>query len=129
VIFNFAIDCKVHFSLEIQRKSILNTAPANCFHPATPERALARRRARHAKPPYARRACTPRHRRTHRSMRRARELLRVTCVGAWTVPGGCIPLAGVPTVARHWAAGPPHVVAPCCPRRACTGDVVDLKFP
>jgi hypothetical protein len=46
VMFNFAIDCKVHFSLEIQRKSILNTASANCFHPATPERALARRHAR-----------------------------------------------------------------------------------
>jgi hypothetical protein len=39
VIFNFAIDCKVHSSLEIQ-------ASLNCFSPATPERALARRRAR-----------------------------------------------------------------------------------
>jgi hypothetical protein len=46
VIFNFAIDRKVHYSLEIQRKTILNNASANCFHPATPERALARRRAR-----------------------------------------------------------------------------------
>jgi hypothetical protein len=46
VIFNFAIICKVHFSLEIRKKSILNTASANCFYPATPERTLTRRRAR-----------------------------------------------------------------------------------
>jgi hypothetical protein len=85
----------------------LNTASANCFSPATPERALARRRARHANPPHARCARTPMHRRTHRSMRRARELLCATSVVAWTVPGGCFPLAGVPTAARHWAAGPP----------------------
>jgi hypothetical protein len=45
VIFNFSIICKVHFSLEIRRKSILNTASANCFYPATPERTLARRHA------------------------------------------------------------------------------------
>jgi hypothetical protein len=46
VIFNFAIDRKVHYSLEIQRKTILHNASANCFHPVTPERAPARRRAR-----------------------------------------------------------------------------------
>jgi hypothetical protein len=45
VIFNFSIDSKVHYCLEIQRKTILNNASANCFHPAKPERALARRRA------------------------------------------------------------------------------------
>jgi hypothetical protein len=60
-------------------------------------------------------------------MCRAGEQLCVTPVGAWTVPGGCIPLAGVPTAARHLAAGPPHVAAPCCPRRACTSDVVDPR--
>jgi hypothetical protein len=41
VIFNFAIDRKVHYYLEIQRKTILNNALANCFYPAKPERALA----------------------------------------------------------------------------------------
>jgi hypothetical protein len=46
LIFNFAIDCKVHFSLKIQRKTILNNASANCFATATPERAHAQRRAR-----------------------------------------------------------------------------------
>jgi hypothetical protein len=45
VIFNFAIIYKVYFSLEIRRKSILNTASANCFYPATPERTLAWRHA------------------------------------------------------------------------------------
>jgi hypothetical protein len=33
VIFNFAINCKVYFSLEIWRKSILNMASAHCFSP------------------------------------------------------------------------------------------------
>jgi hypothetical protein len=127
VIFSFAIDCKVYFSLEIQRKSILNTASAKCFHPATPERALARRRARATPIRRTRAARTPRHQRSHRSMRRTGELLCVTSVGAWKVPGACNPLAGVPTATRHWAAGPPHVAAPCCPRRACTGDVVALR--
>jgi hypothetical protein len=71
VIFNFSIDRKVHYSLEIQRKTILNNASANCFHLATPERALTRRRAHNASPPYAHCARTPMHRRTQRSMRHA----------------------------------------------------------
>jgi hypothetical protein len=125
VIFNFAINCKVHFSLEIWRKSILNKASAHCFSPCNARaHSSATSRARHTKLPYARRACTPRHRKTHWSVRRAGKLLCVTFMGAWTVPGGCIPLAGVPTAVRHWATGPPHVAAPCCPHRACTGDVV-----
>jgi hypothetical protein len=62
-------------------------------------------------------------------MRRDGVLLCMTSVSAWMVPSGCFPLAGVPTAARHWAAAPPHVAAPCCPRRACTGDVVDPKTP
>jgi hypothetical protein len=106
----------------------LNTASANCF---SPRDARARSRAmscvRHANPPYVHRARTLRHRRTHWSMRRAGELLCVTPVGAWTMPVGCIPLGGVPTVTHHWAAGPPHVAVPCCPRHACTGDVVDPR--
>jgi hypothetical protein len=130
VIFNFAIHCKVHFSLEIQRKTILNTASVNCFHRRR-KSALSRdvERARHASPPYARRARMLRHRRTHRSMRRAGELLCLTSVGAWTVPSGCFPLAGVPTAARHWAPAPLHIAAPCYPCRACTGDVVDPRTP
>jgi hypothetical protein len=55
-IFNFAIDCKVHFSLKIQRKTNLKTASAKYFSTAMQERALARRRthatpARHTLPP------------------------------------------------------------------------------
>jgi hypothetical protein len=46
LIFNFAIDCKVHFSLKIQRKSNLKTASTNCFSTAMPERAHARRHER-----------------------------------------------------------------------------------
>jgi hypothetical protein len=34
LIFNFAVDHKVHYNLEIQRKTNLKTASANCFHPA-----------------------------------------------------------------------------------------------
>jgi hypothetical protein len=75
VIFNFAIDRKVHYSLEIQRKKILNNASANCFHPVTPERAP-KSRVCHPSPPYARRARTPRHRPTQQSMR---------CAGSATV--------------------------------------------
>jgi hypothetical protein len=119
VIFNFAIDRKVHYCLEIQRKTILNNASANCFHPAKPERALARRRA-----------CTTLARCTRaRGGTWTGVLLLVTFVSVWTVPSGSFPLAGVPTAARHWAAAPPHVAAPCCPRRACTGDVVDPTTP
>jgi hypothetical protein len=33
LIFNIAIDCKVQFSLKIQRKSNLKTPSANCFQP------------------------------------------------------------------------------------------------
>jgi hypothetical protein len=46
VIFNFAIDHKVHFSLKIQRKFNLKTASANYKRSRTPRRALPRRRAR-----------------------------------------------------------------------------------
>jgi hypothetical protein len=46
VIFNFAIDHKVHFSLKIQRKFNLKTASANYKRSGTPRRALPRRRAR-----------------------------------------------------------------------------------
>jgi hypothetical protein len=46
VIFNFAIDRKVHFSLKIQRKFNLKTASANYKCPGTLRRALPRRRAR-----------------------------------------------------------------------------------
>jgi hypothetical protein len=35
-ILTFAIDCKVYFSLKIQRKSNLKTASANCFSTVTP---------------------------------------------------------------------------------------------
>jgi hypothetical protein len=130
VIFNFAIDRKVHYSLEIQRKTILNNASANCFHPATPERAPKQRRAR-ATP-----ACRTRAARARRGTggpsspcAAPRVLLLVTFASAWTAPSGLFPLAGVPTTARHWATAPPHVAAPCCPRRACTGDVVDPTTP
>jgi hypothetical protein len=64
VIFNFASDQKVHFSLKIQRKTNLKTASANCFHPVNVSRAChASSRTRSAR--------TPRHRRTQRSVRRA----------------------------------------------------------
>jgi hypothetical protein len=130
VIFNFAIDRKVHYSLEVQRKTILNIASANCFHPTTPEHAHARRRAR-ATP-----ACRTRAARARRGTGGPSGpctvpgvLLLVTFVCAWTAPSGHFPLAGMPTAARHWAAALPHVAAPCCPRRACTGDVVDPTTP
>jgi hypothetical protein len=115
--------------LEILRKSILKTVSVNCFSPATPERALARHRARATPARRMHAARTRRRWRTHRSMRRTGVLLCVTSVSAWTVPSGYFPLAGVPTAARHWAAAPPHVAAHCCPQRACTGDVVDPKTP
>jgi hypothetical protein len=89
VIFNFAIDCKVHYSLEIQRKTILNNASANCFHPATPERATVRRRAR-ATPARRTRAA-----RAHRGTdgpsgpcATPALLLLVTFASAWTAPSG-----------------------------------------
>jgi hypothetical protein len=44
VIFNFAIDRKVHFSLKTQRKFNLKTASANYKRPGMPRRALPRRR-------------------------------------------------------------------------------------
>jgi hypothetical protein len=130
VIFNFAIDRKVHYSLEIHRKTILNIASANCFHPAMPERVLARRRT----------CATPARRMRTACARRCTGgpsgpcaapgvLLCVTLVSIWRAPSGCFPLAGVPTAARHWATAPPHVAAPCSPRHACTSDVVNPTTP
>jgi hypothetical protein len=73
VIFNFASDHKVHFSLKIQRKTILKTAKRNTRAPGTPRRALPRRVRGHVgHPPYApypRRARTSRRRSDHRSLR------------------------------------------------------------
>jgi hypothetical protein len=98
-----ASDPKVQFSLKNWRKTILKTVQRNTNSPGTPERAHARRRARVPRQrPYARRACTPRHRRTQRSMRRAGKPLWVTTASGWMAPGGQFPLAGVPTAASHW---------------------------
>jgi hypothetical protein len=75
VIFNFALDHKVHFSLKIQRKSNLKPTSVKCKRPGTPRRALLRHRARPRRPPVVRavprRARTPRHRSDHRSLRSA----------------------------------------------------------
>jgi hypothetical protein len=46
LIFNFASDPKMHFSLKNWRKAILKTASANCFYLGTPEHSHARCRAR-----------------------------------------------------------------------------------
>jgi hypothetical protein len=54
LIFNFAIDHKVHFSLKIQRKFNLKTASVKFKRPGTPRRALPRRRARPRRQPAVR---------------------------------------------------------------------------
>jgi hypothetical protein len=71
LIFNFAMDCKVHFSLKIQRKSIWKQHQWTVFQPRR-QSALTRDIARAPRQlPYARRARTLRHRQTQWSMRRA----------------------------------------------------------
>jgi hypothetical protein len=89
VIFNLAIDRKVHYSLEIQRKTILNNASANCFYPATPERTPARRRV-HATPARRTRAAHACRGTGGPSGPCAAPgvLLLVTFASAWTVPSG-----------------------------------------
>jgi hypothetical protein len=54
LIFNFALDPKVQFSLKIQRKFILKTASAKYKRLGTPRRAMSRRRARPRRPPAVR---------------------------------------------------------------------------
>jgi hypothetical protein len=97
---NFGIQSFAHFCLYFWRKLDWKIAKRDDFDH---QRSRARRRTarRHVGAPYPCCARTPRHRRTHRSMRHAGVLLCMTSVSAWTVPGGCFPLAGVPTATRH----------------------------
>jgi hypothetical protein len=125
LIFNFASDHKVQFTLKNWRKTIFKIVQRNTNSPGTPERAHARRCARVPRQqPYARRAHSeaPADPAVHAPRRTAtmgddREQL-----------DGARWLASTRRRAnRHTplAAAPPHVATPCCPRRACTDDVVD----
>jgi hypothetical protein len=133
LIFNFAIDCKVHFSLKIQRKSNLKTASANCKRPGTPRRALPRRRARprrqatvRAVPASGAHAEAPE--RSSVAVLHRQELTRAVR-GKWAAPGGVGPPAGAPPVARHWP--PERCTSPAMPRppHACVNHRRDLTSP
>jgi hypothetical protein len=88
VIFNFALDHKVHFSLKIQRKIILKTALAKCKRPGTPE-------TRAATTSCAATSATRRTRRTR--VGSARRGVRMTA-------GHCAAPAGTHTC-RPWQVG------------------------
>jgi hypothetical protein len=89
LIFNFAIDCKVHFSLKIQRKSNLKTASANCFFNRDARaRSRATSRAHHASR-RMRVACARRGTGGPSGPCAAPGvLLLVTFASAWTTPSG-----------------------------------------
>jgi hypothetical protein len=125
LIFNFASDPKVQFSLKNWRKTISKIVQRNPNRPGTPERAHVRRRARVPRQrPYARRAhaeapADPAVHAPHRS----------ATVGddrEW-LDGARSPASTRRRANRGTplAAAPLHVATPCCPRRTCTGDVVD----
>jgi hypothetical protein len=133
LIFNFAIECKVHFSLKIQRKFNLKTASANCKRPGTPRRALPRRRVRprrqaavRAVPASSAHAEAPE--RPLVAVLRRRELTRAVC-GKWAASGGVDPPAGASPVARHWP--PERRTSPAMPRplHACVSHRHDLTSP
>jgi hypothetical protein len=81
LIFNFAVDCKLHFSLKIQRKTNLKTASMKFKRPGTPE-------TRPAATSCAATSATRRMRRTH--VGRARRGAGVT-VGHCAAPAGAHP--------------------------------------
>jgi hypothetical protein len=133
LIFNFASDQKVHFSLKIWRKTISKTAQRNTNAPGTPRRA--RGATSCAATSATRRTC-----RTHDG--RARRGAGVTvchCVAParahlcrpWqvVVPGGADPPAGAPPVARHWP--PEWRTSPAMPRplHACKWHRCDPTYP
>jgi hypothetical protein len=88
LIFNFAVDCKLHFSLKIQRKTNLKTASAKFKRPGTPE----------TRPAATSCAATSATRRTHHThVGRARRGAGVT-VGHCAAPVGAHPC-------RPWQVG------------------------
>jgi hypothetical protein len=118
LIFNFAIDCKVHFSLKIQRISNLKTTLANCKRLGTPRRALPRRRARPCRQAAVRAVPVSgvhdeAPERPSVAALRRRELTRAVR-GKWAVPDGVDPPTGAPPGARHWPPG--RRTSPAMPR-------------
>jgi hypothetical protein len=110
LILNFAIDCKVHFSLKIQRKSNFKTASTNCKRPRTPRRALPRRRARPHRQPAVRAvpasgAHADAPERPSVAALSRRELTRAVR-GKWAAPSGAALAARAPHVAGHAATFP-----------------------
>jgi hypothetical protein len=133
LIFNFAIDCKVHLGLKIERKSNLKTTSANCKRPGTPRRALPRRRARPRRqavvrvvPASGAHAEAP-ERPSVAALRR-RELTHVVR-GKWAAPGGVDPPAGPPPVVCHWPPERRTSPAMSRPLHACVSHRRDLTSP
>jgi hypothetical protein len=133
LIFNFAIDCKVHFSLKIQRKSNLKTTSANCKRPETTRHALLRRRVRPRRQAAVRTVpvsgvhAEALERPSAAALRR-RELTHAVH-GKWAALGGVDPPAGAPPVVRHWPLE--RRTSPAMPRplHTCVSHWRDLTSP